>query len=653
MTLLEPEAVRLRLRELGHSPIPVNGKRPLISGWQKLGGISAEDLSRLTAEKPDHTNTGALTALMPVLDIDIKDPAAADAAERLVHDRFSDTGKILVRVGMAPKRAIPFQTAKPYDKIAVNLVAPNGDASQKIELLCAGQQVVVNGIHPDTGKPYAWIGADILDVERYALPHLNEAEARELVRDVVELLVAEHGYTLAPIRPKSNGASHADAAEDSSNDWSFLTANILAGRELHDSIVALSAKLIAGGMKAGAVVNLIRGLMQQSAAPRDERWRTRYDDIPRIVDSAWAKYHDVEQDGAPIAVPFIDYSHWGAQQMPNRDWAVLDRIPLRQTSLFSGEGGTGKSSVALHLCCAHVLGRDWLGSLPEPGPAIFIDAEDDENEIHIRLGSIVRHYDVSFKELHQNGLHLISFAGRDAVLATVSRSGKVEPTALYRQILQAAHDIKPKMIGIASSANVFAGNENDRTQVQQFVGLTTGLAIAANGTVQLISHPSLTGISSDSGLSGSTAWHNAVRSRIYMKGIKPEDGEQPDDDLRELVFRKNQYGRLADRVVLKYTNGMFLPVPGMASLDRLAQQAKSQDVFITLLQRFSRENRNVSANPGRGYAPAVFAGEDEAKKAHLKKADLRDAMRQLFQDQKIWNEPYGIPSRQFYRVAVK
>lgn len=236
------------------------------------------------------------------------------------------------------------------------------------------------------------------------------------------------------------------------------------------------------------------------------------------------------------------------------------------------------------------------------------------------------------------------------MLATVSRSGKVEPTALYRQILQAAHDIKPKMIGIASSANVFAGKENDRTQVQQFVGLTTGLAIAANGTVQLISHPSLTGISSDSGLSGSTAWHNAVRSRIYMKGIKPEDGEQPDDDLRELVFRKNQYGRLADRVVLKYTNGMFLPV---ASLDRLAQQAKSQDVFITLLQRFSRDNRNVSANPGRGYAPAVFAGEDEAKRAHLKKADLRDAMRQLFQDQKIWNEPYGIPSRQFYRVAVK
>jgi hypothetical protein len=129
-TLLEAaEATRLKLREQGHSPIPVNGKRPLFNDWQKLGSISAEELSRLTAEKFDHTNTGALTALMPVLDIDIKDSAAADAVEHLVRDRFGDTGKILTRVGSAPKRAIPFQTAKSFKKIAVNLVSPNGETA--------------------------------------------------------------------------------------------------------------------------------------------------------------------------------------------------------------------------------------------------------------------------------------------------------------------------------------------------------------------------------------------------------------------------------------------------------------------------------------------------------------------------------------------
>ena len=136
----------------------------------------------------------------------------------------------------------------------------------------------------------------------------------------------------------------------------------------------------------------------------------------------------VDED-APIALPFIDYSKWDHEPIPDRAWAVHHRIPLRQTALFTCEGGTGKSAVTLHLCAAHVLGRDWLGSLPEIGPAIFLDAEDDEREIHIRLACIAKHYEVSFKELIDDGLHLMSFVGRDAVLATVSNNGKVEPTA--------------------------------------------------------------------------------------------------------------------------------------------------------------------------------------------------------------------------------
>jgi RecA-family ATPase len=98
--------------------------------------------------------------------------------------------------------------------------------------------------------------------------------------------------------------------------------------------------------------------------------------------------------------------------------------------LFSGEGAAGKSTVQLHLSAAHVLGRDWLGTMPTPGPAIFIDAEDDEDVMHWRLAAIAKHYDVTFAKLIKAGLHLISLAGH-AVLATVNR-GKLEPTARYK-----------------------------------------------------------------------------------------------------------------------------------------------------------------------------------------------------------------------------
>ena len=110
----------------------------------------------------------------------------------------------------------------------------------------------------------------------------------------------------------------------------------------------------------------------------------------------------------------------------------------------------------------------------------------------------------------QGGLKITSLFGQDAVLATPARDGKMEPTPLYRQLLQVTGDIKPKMIAIASSANVFSGSEIDRTQTQQFIGLLNRLATTAVGAVVLIAHPSLTGINTDTGLSGTTQWHNAI-----------------------------------------------------------------------------------------------------------------------------------------------
>jgi RecA-family ATPase len=350
---------------------------------------------------------------------------------------------------------------------------------------------------------------------------------------------------------------------------------------------------------------------------------------------------------------YVDMSKWDSEPVPDQKWAVLNRVPLHQCALFSGEGAAGKSTVQLHLSAAHVLGRDWLGTMPEQRPALFIDAEDGEDIMHRRLAAITRHYGVTFNDLIKGGLHLMSLFGQDAILATVSRGGKVEPTTLYRQILEAVGDIRPVMTAIASSANVYAGSEIDRAQVQQFVSLLTQLGIRANGSVVLISHPSLTGITSESGISGTTQWHNAMRARFYMKGIKPENGDQPDNDLREIVFKKNQYGPVSESIILRYQNGLFLPVPGVSSLDRAA--SKADEVFLALLRRFSAANRIVSDKPSRSYAPALFAQEDEAKRVGVSSKMLEAAMRRLFAAGLIWNEETSDsrPSRRRYRLALK
>ena len=209
------------------------------------------------------------------------------------------------------------------------------------------------------------------------------------------------------------------------------------------------------------------------------------------------------------------------------------------------------------------------------------------------------------------------------------------------------------MIGIASSANVFTGSEIDRTQTQQFIGLLNRLAMTAVGGVVLIAHPSLTGINTDTGLSGTTQWHNAVRARFYLKGVKAEVDEQPDTDLRELVFKKNQFGPMSASIVLRYRNGLFLPEASMSGLDKIARQAKADDVFLDLLKRFTSEGRNLSHNAGsRTYAPTIFTSETEAKKHQLRKVELEAAMNRLFEAKKIHVENYGRPSRPYTRIIL-
>jgi RecA-family ATPase len=348
---------------------------------------------------------------------------------------------------------------------------------------------------------------------------------------------------------------------------------------------------------------------------------------------------------------WLDMSNWDSEPVPERRWAIKDRVPLNQAGLFSGEGGTGKSIIELMKDVAHVAGKDWLGSMPEPGPTFYIGAEDDKNEIHIRLAAIAKHYGATFKELIAGGFHVRCLLGEDATLCAASKSGKVEVTGLYRELYEQAGDIKPKNISIDTLSRAFAGNEIDRVQVYAFAMHMQALAMVAGGSVTVLSHPSLAGISSGSGISGSTAWHGAFRFRQYLKGIKVTEGEQPDTDLRELEFKKNQYGPTGESIVLRYQRGLYLPEGGVSSLDKLAREQKAEEIFLALLGRFDRDGRNVSEKTtSPNYAPTAFCKEKDAK--GFRKEDIAAAMRRLFEASKIHVYEYGKPSRRTSRLRL-
>jgi hypothetical protein len=313
--------VRLALIDRGYVPVPLHGKVPPLKSWQQLEKVSREQVEMWAKSWPDARNTGALTALMPTLDLDVLDADAVEAVVLHVRDKFEERGYVPARTGQAPKTALVFRTVEPFPKITANLIAPNGDMTQKVELLALDQQVVVDGVHP-CGRRYTWQGGTPLEIAREDLAYISADAARQLVDEVVAILVRDFGYARAKGRPgkrKGNGAAAAAEAAGGPADWQYLTDNILAGRDLHNSTRDLAAKLVASGMKAGAAVNYLRALLNGSKAPRDDRFAERLDNIPTLVDSAEVKFREAPaaeaRASSPISPSTIEdtlttYEHW-------------------------------------------------------------------------------------------------------------------------------------------------------------------------------------------------------------------------------------------------------------------------------------------------------------------------------------------------------
>jgi RecA-family ATPase len=353
-----------------------------------------------------------------------------------------------------------------------------------------------------------------------------------------------------------------------------------------------------------------------------------------------------------LPLPFINIAAWHDQPVPERVWTVKDRIPASNVALLSGEGSVGKSILALHLAAAVVLGRDWLGTMPEVGAALVVCCEDDETELWRRLDLIFAYYGAAYTEFKD--MHLIALAGQETLMAAPDRNGLIQSTKLFERIREAACDIRPKLIVLDNSADIYGGNENDRAQVRQFIGILRGMAIAAGAGVLLTSHPSLTGISTGTGLSGSTAWNASVRSRLYFKRAVTDRDEEPDPDLRVLEVMKNNYGPVGETMNLRWKNGLFLPVGGVTNLEKLAAEQVAEQLFLTLLDQFNGQGRNLSDKQNApNYAPTVFANDKQARERGIKKAAFKVAMNNLFAAGKICLEPYGPPSRGTSKLAYR
>jgi hypothetical protein len=388
---MTPTELRVQLRQRGYDPLPIIGKRPPMDGWQKKLDANNGEIDLWPAMWPQAKSTGVLCRWTPFLDIDVLDPDAAQAAEDYIRGRFEEYADIIVRIGKPPKRAIPFRTDAPFDKITVNLIAANGDMTQKLEFLADGQQCVVDGIHPDTAKPYAWFGKNLADISRDELPYINASEAARLIDDVADLLEREHGYQIKGRKRKADPNDPDDDGGRERTDWADRIAGILRGEALHDNTVSLAASYIASGMSTKHALRQLRALMLASVAPHDERFQARLDDLVRIVREAEAKYggeSEQRRGGNKKSASNLQSAQANrVETMPFDPMKqIVPGILIEGLTLLAGKPKGGKSWLLLHVAVA-VASNGWtLGELHcMQGDVLYCALEDSYRRLQSRL----------------------------------------------------------------------------------------------------------------------------------------------------------------------------------------------------------------------------------------------------------------------------
>ena len=422
--------------------------------------------------------------------------------------------------------------------------------------------------------------------------------------------------------------AHAAVGSISAGQYGELVADLHAKRALIQAGEDLVAKAYDGSADATSA-----DILSEHAAELDRL----ADECPaplRINGKLAGAMDPITLDGKPT---------------PDRRWLVDGWIPHGTVTMLSGDGGVGKSLLVMQLLTCAAIGKDWLGQRTEPCKAVGIFCEDARDELHRRQDAINRHYGVGFADL-ENMQWCYRVGEENALMTWEGFDVPGVPTGLFRQIQGWAKDFSAQLIVFDALHDFFAGDENRRPHARQFIQLLADLARDCDGAVVLTAHPSLSGRASGTGESGSTAWNNAVRSRLYLTKSRDE-GDDKTRDERVLQRRKANYAGDGDGIPLRWHQGVFMADEHETGIFASIRKRSVERAFMDLLAEVASEGRPVSDSRNAGnYAPRIFSRRPGRQ--GFKKADFEKAMEVLFTNRRIRVEEYGRASDTRRRIVI-
>lgn len=232
----------------------------------------------------------------------------------------------------------------------------------------------------------------------------------------------------------------------------------------------------------------------------------------------------------------IDWHDLATKEPPARRWAIKGWLGYGHVTLLVGQGGIGKTLIAQQAASCLALGRSFIDDVDAQARILMWACEDDHDELWRRQISISRWLKIGLEEFAEN-LVIIPRHGLDNALVA-TEFGKLMFTPTIALLEEQAKDLKAEVVVLDNVAQLYGGSENDRHSVTAFLNALSG---ALPGTaILLLAHPSR---GTGSEFSGSSAWENVARTRLYLGSNLPDQkpDEEPSQDVRYLSRRKSNY----------------------------------------------------------------------------------------------------------------
>ena len=262
---------------------------------------------------------------------------------------------------------------------------------------------------------------------------------------------------------------------------------------------------------------------------------------------------------------------WGHTQPEPRQWLIDERLPAGRVALLTGEGGAGKSRLALQLAAGVASGgenREWISgphgamrlgnAVPDDGAsAVFASWEDEPEEFYRRLHQISGNSAPWVTPPRLDNLRMVNLVGEGPVWAPPQGrhiSTMAELTVTGERLRRLCEQENARLLVLDPLAAAYASDENARGLVRAFVSHWDAWGQANNCAVLMLAHPPK---SAGINYAGSTDWQGAARALWTLQAEIDKSAEASPRTWR-LEFVKGNYGPRPEPLRLRWDTGSGL-----------------------------------------------------------------------------------------------